>query len=209
MSDTQITAKNSQERVCSHCGCTFRILNKNANRGQGSYCTRDCYERWRSRPLEQRFWEKVDKTQPIFGTGQTTNCWVWTAYISKPHTRGSAGYGEIQVEGHHQTAHRVSWEIHFGAIPDGLMVLHKCDVRHCVRPDHLFLGTTDDNMADMVRKGRSTHDGHPPLKLSDEQVREIRSLAKCTPHGFLASMYGVSKSMISGIGCGRFRTKVL
>jgi hypothetical protein len=51
-------------------------------------------------------------------------------------------------------AHRMSWEMHFGPIPEGMLVLHHCDVRRCVRPDHLFLGTARDNTRDMIAKGR-------------------------------------------------------
>ena len=78
---------------------------------------------WKSRPPEERFWEKVEKTE---------TCWLWTA------AKYPGGYG---VFGIHpkvmKAAHRFSWELANGPIPEGLWVLHKCDVRHCVRPDHL------------------------------------------------------------------------
>lgn len=91
--------------------------------------------------LEQRFWLKVNKTGP---------CWLWTA------SQHSEGYGHIRGDKTMRKAHRVSWELHFGAIPDGLFVCHHCDERRCVRPDHLFLGTALSNHRDMSRKGRAS-----------------------------------------------------
>lgn len=93
------------------------------------------------RPLDERFWEKVDKTG---------DCWLWT---SPPRSGGYGGIGE-PITGRMLAAHRVSWELHYGPIPDGLCVLHQCDVRLCVRPDHLFLGTKQDNTQDMIAKSR-------------------------------------------------------
>lgn len=94
-------------------------------------------------PVEQRFWDKVDKSGA---------CWTWTA------ARSYQGYGLIGVRRAGvkmmDRAHRVSWEMHFGPIPDGLFVCHHCDNPPCVRPDHLFLGTAVSNGRDMQRKGR-------------------------------------------------------
>lgn len=77
-----------------------------------------------------------------------TSCWLWTGYIS------NNGYGQSHFNGKFSSAHRTSWMIYNGKIPKGLQVNHKCDVRNCVRPDHLFLGTQKDNMQDASRKGR-------------------------------------------------------
>lgn len=98
------------------------------------------------RPLEQRFWPKVQKSD---------GCWLWIAGGD-----GSTGYGRIREGSKTKPtllAHRVAWELTFGPIPDDLWVLHKCDTPRCVRPDHLFLGTSGENNNDMAAKGRAAH----------------------------------------------------
>jgi hypothetical protein len=76
-----------------------------------------------------------------------------------------------------RSAHRVAYEGAFGPIPDGLNVLHRCDVRHCVRPDHLFLGTHAENMKDMAQKGRAVRGVlNHNAKVTPEIVRRIREL---------------------------------
>lgn len=96
-------------------------------------------------------------------------------------------------------AHRISWEIHRGKIPEGMFVCHTCDTRRCVRPDHLFLGTNADNMADMRAKGRKRyHGGHPPKKLTAKQISEIRDLlGRGLLQREVAQKFGVSQSTLS------------
>jgi hypothetical protein len=97
--------------------------------------------------IEERFWRKVNKDGPVPRPGMS-NCWLWTASLTR-------GYGEIFLHGKNRRAHRVGYVIQSGTlIPDGLSVLHKCDINNCVRLDHLFLGTQTDNMRDMHAKGR-------------------------------------------------------
>lgn len=88
-----------------------------------------------------RFWSKVDKTD---------SCWIWTGTIDPD------GYGRFALT-HRKSvgAHRLSWEISNGRIPKGLGALHNCDVRNCVRPDHIYVGTQQDNSNDMVKRGRA------------------------------------------------------
>ena len=89
-----------------------------------------------------RFFSRVTKESDQLG------CWEWIGTIT------NEGYGVFGVEGGFSSAHRFSWKIHYGDIPDGLLVLHKCDNRKCVNPEHLFLGTHQDNMRDKIAKGR-------------------------------------------------------
>ncbi|KKM63632.1 hypothetical protein LCGC14_1509480 [marine sediment metagenome] len=77
-----------------------------------------------------------------------SECWLWIKSLS------DSGYGQFSVDGESISAHRYSWELHNGPIPDGLCVLHKCDVKPCVNPDHLFTGTNKDNSQDALKKGR-------------------------------------------------------
>lgn len=95
------------------------------------------------KPLSELFWRRVKKTR---------GCWLWTG----AKTRGN--YGElVHVVNRKQTgwrAHRLSWVLNKGEIPDGLQVLHRCDNPPCVNPEHLFLGTQHDNITDMWLKGR-------------------------------------------------------
>lgn len=123
-----------------------------------------------STPLAERFWSKVAKSD---------GCWQWTATLS------TSGYGKIGVGPHGAGvlhAHRVSWELHFGPIPDGLWVLHHCDNRPCVRPDHLFLGTVIDNMQDAVGKGRiPSGDRHHSRRRPDRLARGDRNGARTHP----------------------------
>jgi hypothetical protein len=140
---------------------------------------------------DQRFWLKVEKT---------TECWLWRAY------RFPSGYGKFWADGTHDYAHRFSFRLHYGAIPDGMYVLHTCDVRHCVHPEHLFVGTQADNIHDMdakhrrglsrphhIRKGIEHH----AARLTAEQVVAIRASADTAIQ--LASHYGVSARTIRKI----------
>jgi hypothetical protein len=111
-------------------------------------------------PPEERFWAKVNKDGPT-QPHMDTPCWAWTAATHE-------GYGVFIVPGseeyREQRAHRLSWTLANGPIPEGLQVLHRCDNPACVRVDHLFLGTHTDNMRDMVAKNRHAMQVRPKVK---------------------------------------------
>lgn len=119
------------------------------------------------------------------------DCWVWQGAVSK-----TTGYG---VVGHRaQPAHRVMWILTFGEPAIGLMVLHKCDVRRCINPAHLFLGTHQDNMDDMVAKRRSYQGpSHHFAKLTESDASLIKYLVECgVSQARLAKLYGVTRQAV-------------
>ena len=108
--------------------------------------------------------------------------------------------GNIIYLGKYMKTHRASWLVHRGPIPEGLCILHRCDNRRCVNPEHLWLGTKTDNMADMVTKGRNARSS----KLSVDDVRKIKALlAEGNSCGAIARQFNVSESHVSAIKHGR------
>lgn len=167
--------------TCAECGCSFKGLCRDRR-----FCSRECSgvasNRNRVYAPVARFWEKVRRTD---------GCWLWTG-AKMPSGYGSASVGRQK----HQSAHRASWEIHFGAIPPGIQVCHHCDNRLCVRPDHLFLGTPKDNIQDMISKDRhSRGERRRNHKLTDSVVRIIRDSR--LSNVALAKRFGVSPSAVS------------
>lgn len=140
------------------------------------------------RSMAERFWNKVEKG---------SDCWEWMAYKDKD------GYGKIGYQnGGMLSAHRFSWILHFGSILDELFVLHHCDNPSCVRPDHLFLGTNQDNMNDMVKKGRSPKmrgERNGAAKLTDKIVKLVRRMhfEEGVPQKHLAKRFNVSTAAMS------------
>ena len=130
-----------------------------------------------------RFWNRVQNTG---------GCWEWLGCTD------TSGYGWLRGRGKKNTrAHRLSWELLNGEIPDGLCVLHKCDNRICVNPDHLFLGTRAENNADCRAKGRNIHPGKPPIH-GDAKVMAARALvAMGLAQKEVARRLGCSQPMVS------------
>lgn len=123
--------------------------------------------------------------------------------------RNGDGYGRMSYYGKCRLSHRVAFEEYVRPIPDGLQVLHKCDNPSCVNPDHLFLGTVDDNMADMKAKGRGRSargTAHHLNKIQPHEAYAIRWRAICGSerHKDIASDYGVSRQLVTEIA--RFKT---
>jgi hypothetical protein len=126
-------------------------------------------------------------------------CWEWMA--NKTHN----GYGQIYYNGSQRRAHRVSYEIHIGPIPSGMLICHRCDNPSCINPEHLFIGTVKDNINDCIEKGRffiarSGNENHRAILTSDH-VKEIRERYSegSISRSSLAKLYGVSKGNIQAI----------
>lgn len=124
-----------------------------------------CFTMKKTIPLEERFWPKVDKSP---GKGPNGDCWLWTG------CKLPKGYGQIGIANVPALAHRVSYELANGPIPEGLHVLHACDNPSCVNPTHLLAGTPKDNMQDMISKGRKKNgfDGRTHCKKGHEFTPE-------------------------------------
>jgi len=137
-----------------------------------------------------RFWSKVEFTE---------ECWLWMG-------SGPDGYGGFKLDGRWLLAHRVAYEFEVGQVPAGLCVCHTCDVRKCVRPDHLFIGTNQDNVDDRQAKGRGAVPPQPEL---EQRARgERHGLARLTPElatairGQLAEDQTIS-AIARSVGLGR------
>lgn len=191
--------------TCPLCGAT-----KDA---RAKRCKSCFYKTRPMTPIERRFWKHVDRRGP-------GECWPWLGFLS------ASGYGRLREGGRNGQmwmAHRFSYVLHFGPIPDGdgyhgLCVCHRCDNPRCVNPAHLFLGTFQDNVDDRVRKDRSarvtglangahTHpekvargSSHYAAKLTDEQVKAIRAVKPAErvheTADQIAAQYGISHSHV-------------
>lgn len=148
-------------------------------------------------PAEERFWEKVDTTG---------DCWIWTASIC------GGGYGKFWLGDKLWRASRLAYHMTRGPIPDGMCVLHKCDNRRCVNPDHLWLGTMAENSQDAVRKGRWHQNTGPNKKIQGEKhgraklceldawlVKNIEGVT----HTDIAEWFDISITQVSRIRNGK------
>ena len=155
---------------------------------------------YKPRPIKTKFQEKytVDKK---------TGCWLWNGGLDK------VGSGTIKYEGKDYRAHRLSYQMHTGIDPAGVCICHKCDIRHCVNPEHLFLGTDRDNIDDKVKKDRQAKGESQGLsKLKDADVVLIKQFclrhppesgSPYSPGTFLARWFGVTGQTISYIRLGK------
>lgn len=169
-------------QVCSVDGCNGKRLARGLCK---AHYNRE-YKAGRLKPkraaaLEEKFWARVNKSN---------GCWLWTGTVQ---VRGYGAFFISKARGYVK-AHRFSYELNVGPIPDGMLVCHRCDVRNCVRPDHLFLGDNAINMADMTAKRRHVNQAkthcirgheftpentyHPPKRPWTRLCRECRRTSK-------------------------------
>lgn len=162
------------ERICEFCRQPFQASHKKVRHGKGRFCSVHCRAKMAARkPVDTRFWAAIKKTKTPEG------CWLWTGNISVH------GYGTISVEGKIWRAHRLSYTLHYGPIPDDVLVCHACHMPSCVRPDHLYLGTAKDNAHDKVVA--MPLEERTRGKMNASTVNKIRAMAA----------QGVSKHAIS------------
>lgn len=152
--------------------------------------------------MNKRYSKMEDKLRNYIR--KTDKCWLWTG------DKYSSGYGRLTIKlGLQVRAHRFMYEQRFGKIPEGMFALHKCDVRACVNPEHIFIGTKKDNMQDCVSKGRNRYKTlkgteSPNSNLNKKDITEIRELYK-TGKFFqreIGHKFGVSQVTVSRIILG-------
>lgn len=193
-------------KTCELCDKEFTCRRNKINSAR--FCSRHCksvnagrvgveilHTKWNLETQEQRS-EKMKLVIDRFST-KTDTCWLWMG--SKNKQKKKLHYGRASFRGTHPMAHRLSYEAYRGAIPKGMLVLHKCDTPPCVNPDHLFLGNHLDNHKDKMSKGRNVVE-----RLDENKVREIKQLLSQGAKGaHLAKKFNVSPTNISNIKKGK------
>ncbi len=145
---------------------------------------------------DKLFWSRVVKSD---------GCWEWGGGVDQN------GYGKVGRAGRMWFAHRYSYTISKGEIPHGMVVMHSCDNRRCVNPEHLSVGTHQDNMRDKAEKGTEKGSKHPAAKLSEEDAYNIRSFLSLRDFTCqeIGEMFGVHASTVKGIKYGVHWTHVV
>lgn len=169
--------------TCGGCGKSFEKSMVNMRRTKRHFCSKPCMGKGNENSQDD-FWSHVKK---IYG-----GCWEWTGLLT------TSGYGSWMMKRRQAMTHRISYEMEFGAIPEGMCVCHRCDNPKCVNPEHLFLGTNADNMRDKSLKGRSL------FKLTMDDIRNILKECESGRRQYeIAREYGISPSHVSCIYRGK------
>ena len=152
----------------------------------------------RDRRAKDRFYWMVSEAQ----LADKDSCWIWRGTVN------DGGYGKFLIGDKQITAHRYSYKLHTGEIPEGMQVCHTCDMPRCVNPRHLFLGTNMENVLDKMAKKRHQFGiSHICAKLTEEQVIDIKKDGRS--HEKIGKHYGVSHGTISAIKRGKTWKHVL
>lgn len=191
--------------ICAHCGKPFFTKPSRIAAGKGKFCSTTCYYTAKPRPVSERFWKFVDKTGSVPANSALGACWLWTGTLS------AYGYGRIDD----QAAHRLAYSLSHGD-PGELHVCHHCDNPPCVNPEHLFLGTNNDNRQDSVRKNRHAKGDRARAKnpergeqrynakLTAESVRVLRMrCAAGESQRSIAISLGITQSLVSHVITGK------
>lgn len=184
------------KRICLIVGCSKEAVTRGMCRAH--------YESKRRVGLIAKSPPKTTYDKFFARVEKSSDCWIWKGQKRE-------GYGRLKIDGHFVGAHRISYEIHFGEFSKNLCVLHRCDNPSCVNPDHLFLGSHEDNMKDMAKKGRGksgrySGQKHAVCKLTESDVLSIRCDQRT--QDVIAADYGVSRNSIYKVKARRTWTNV-
>lgn len=193
---------------CELCNKEFE-WKRYKNQTIARFCSKKCWYEWNAKNLasfnNERFqWnkstdeEKLNRLKEHYEkyVYKNDDCWEWRGVKDKD------GYGQVPFGYRkHTKAHRISWIIHNGSIPDGLLVCHHCDNPSCTNPKHLFLGTKKDNDKDCRNKGRAcVGSKQPKAKINEKDVLIIKKLIELNVSGYkIGIAFNISKSQISAI----------
>lgn len=180
--------KGENQKITCACGCGETFAEKDKWYQKRQYVlNHHC-----RRPVMDRFFGKVRKTK---------TCWFWTG------AKRGGGYGIIIQDGKRRCATHVSLELHGRKVPEGMYVLHACDIPACVNPDHLWLGTLSDNTRDCEAKGRANHpvgEKNGRARLNASQVEVIKQMYKeGRPMNNLWKLYRVTRQAIRNVVHGK------
>lgn len=178
-----------REKTCERCSVTFGRRWSSWVWNRTRFCSIHCAK------LGSKRRDPVATFEALYIPEPNSGCWLWTGTLHHD------GYGQIRINNIIHRAHRLSFELHKGPIPDGLGVLHHCDNRPCVNPDHLYAGTEADNARDAQSRGRTLRGTkHANSILTEENVREIRT--SCCTDAALARKLGVSRPAVRNARIG-------
>lgn len=175
---------------CEVCSKEFVTWDCKRKHGNGRCCSRDCFNQ-----LEKA-------SRPVEFSINENGCFIVTS-----HATYSTGYVVLSKHTERKALHRLVYEECFGEIPKGLVVRHKCDVRNCINPEHLEIGTQADNVRDTVERNRTLRGvDNPQSKLDEEMVRKIKSmLSRGSRICEITKLLNINKSTVSNIKRGAWK----
>lgn len=176
-------------KKCLFCHKQFTRQQCPSTKNYVKFCSKKCFYLNRDGIPIDRFWRKVKKTK---------DCWLWIA------NKSNRNYGMFAINNKKVSAHRYSYKYHYGSIPNGLYICHKCDNPPCVNPKHLYAGTQSDNLKDAANKNRRVYTSRQGSKnnlskLKEIDVLKIRSLSKNKTYKEIANMFNVDPTNIGYI----------
>jgi len=192
--------KNEEEFYVRHLLCKMCFNQQRKRESQCGFCSQKFYAEKKGKgrfcSLKCRFFSKVQKTD---------TCWLWKGSLNR--NQWGKRYGTLQMGEKNMLAHRISYELFKGKIPKGKIVCHQCDIESCVNPNHLWLGSYQDNMEDMRFKKRENYvkgSINPASKLTEKEVEKIKELYI---EGWMikdiSSFFGVTRHCIQHILKGK------